>query len=296
MIRETAPAKINLWLHVGPLRPDRLHDLESLFVFAEHGDVVSAAPAQDLSLAIEGPFAAALEPFPIESNLVLKAARALKAASGVDAGAALTLDKRLPVAAGIGGGSSDAAAALRALVRLWGVDISPSALARLAFELGADVPACLEGRPVYVSGAGEAISPGPALPPLWACLVNPGVATPTGPIFQAFDQENPFPPAPLRHRPARLSGLEEVREAGRATANHLEPYAVRSETVIGEARRFLAETPGAIFTRMSGSGATVFALYGDSRDADRAALGAAARGWWSMATRIAAGDAGGSME
>lgn len=296
MIRETAPAKINLWLHVGPLRPDRLHDLESLFVFATQGDVIGAAPAQELSLTVEGPFAAALAPFSIESNLVLKAAHALRAASGVDAGAALTLDKRLPVAAGIGGGSSDAAAALRALVRLWRVDISPTALASLAFQLGADVPACLEGRPVYVGGAGEAVTPGPHLPSLWTCLVNPGVATPTGPVFQAFDEENPSPPPPLRYRPAQLSGPEEVREAGRMTANDLEPYAVRREKVIGEVLRFLAETPGAIFSRMSGSGATVFALYEDSRDADRAAHAAAARGWWSMATRIAAGDAGGSME
>lgn len=290
MIREAAPAKINLWLHVGPVRADRLHAIESLFVFADDGDMVSAAPARDLTLTVVGPFAAALSGFPIESNLVLKAAHALRKEADIGQGAALMLDKRLPVAAGVGGGSADAAAALRALVRLWRLDISETRLARLAFSLGADVPACLARAPVYVGGAGEEIAPGPVLPPLFVCLVNPRVETPTGPIFRAFDRENPAPSAPLRLRPSRLSTLAEVRAALAAARNDLEPHAVRRQGVIGIAQEFLAESPGAIFSRMSGSGATVFALYGDRQSAARAARRAAARGWWALATRISCGD------
>ena len=289
MIREAAPAKINLWLHVGPVRADGLHAIESLFVFAEDGDIVSAAPARELTLAVEGPFASALSGFPVESNLVFKAASLLKKAARVKQGAALTLDKRLPVAAGIGGGSADAAAALRALVRLWRLDISEAMLARLAFSLGADVPACLARAPVYVGGAGEVLAPGPSLPPLWACLVNPGVETPTGPIFRAFDLENPAPAAPLRLRPSRLATLGDVKRAFAASRNDLEPYAAGRENIIGSARKFLAESPGAIFSRMSGSGATVFALYGNRPAAARAARRAAAKGWWSLAAKIASG-------
>ena len=169
MIVETAPAKINLYLHVGPLRGDGLHELASLFVFAYDGDIVTAAPSSDLSLTINGPFASALDGFPVTSNLVWRAADLLRHRFGVGDGAALTLEKNLPIAAGIGGGSADAAAALRALRKLWLLDISDVALAALSFELGADVPACLARAPVNVTGAGEILAPGPVLPPLWIC-------------------------------------------------------------------------------------------------------------------------------
>lgn len=289
MICETAPAKINLWLHVGPVRADGLHAIESLFVFAEDGDIVSAAPSSDMTLTVKGAFAPALSDFPVEDNLVFKAAAVLREAARVKQGAALTLDKRLPVAAGIGGGSADAAAALRALVRLWRLDISEATLARLAFSLGADVPACLARAPVFVGGAGEELALGPRLPPLWACLVNPRVETPTGPVFRAFDLENPSPAAALRFRPSRLATLGEVKRAFSASRNDLEPYAARRQNIIGVARKFLAESPGAIFSRMSGSGATVFALYGNRPAAVRAARRAAAKGWWALATKIATG-------
>lgn len=286
MIAEAAPAKINLYLHVGPVRADGLHLIESLFVFADAGDVVCAGPAEALSLTITGPFAGALSGFPLADNLVLRAAHALRAAAGVTVGAALVLDKRLPVAAGIGGGSADAAAALRALVRVWDLDCSESMLARIAFSLGADVPACLSGRPVYVGGAGEEIASGPSLPPVWVCLVNPRVETPTGPIFRAFDTANPAPPAPAQVRPQHIASIGELADFLSPMRNDLEPHAVRRESVIGAARDFLAFSPGALISRMSGSGATVFALYPSKEPAERAALAASAKGWWAMAAKL----------
>lgn len=292
MIVEAAPAKVNLWLHVGPLRADGLHEIESLFVFADQGDVVRAEPANELSLEIEGLFAGALAGFPIQDNLVLRAASALQAAAGVRAGARLVLDKRLPVAAGIGGGSADAAAALRALARLWDARIAPESMGRLAFSLGADVPACLDLRPVYVAGAGERIEPGPALPPLHLCLVNPGVAMPTGPVFRDFDAAHPAPPSPTRLRPERLPDAEAVRRAMLASRNDLQPFALRRETVIGVALEFLAHCPGALSSRMSGSGATVFALFERTADAQEAARRAGARGWWALAAGVASEGAG----
>jgi 4-diphosphocytidyl-2-C-methyl-D-erythritol kinase len=178
-----APAKINLYLHIGPLRADRLHDLASLFVFAHDGDVIRVEAAKDLSLKVTGPYAPLLKDLPPEKNLVYRAAELLAREADVRAGAAITLEKHLPVAAGVGGGSADAAAALRALVKLWNVNISETALSRLAFRLGADVPACLARAPVNVSGAGERIEKGPVLPPLWIALVNPRVEMPTGPYI-----------------------------------------------------------------------------------------------------------------
>lgn len=287
-ITEVAPAKINLCLHVGPVRRDGLHDLASLFVFATDGDRIAATHSRDLSLRIEGPYAAALTRFSVESNLVYRAAVALRRECGVSVGAALTLDKRLPIAAGIGGGSSDAAAALRVLCRLWDVAPPKDILRRLAFSLGADVPACLKARPVYVAGAGERVSKGPVLPPLWVCLVNPRVETPTGPIFRAFDRANPSPPPPTVPTPGRLATISDVGAFLSMTRNDLEPYAVRRNSVIGAARDFVAECPGARLARMSGSGATVFGLFADGISAERAARAASARGWWSLAARISA--------
>lgn len=291
MIEEVAPAKINLFLHVGPVRGDGLHEIASLFVFADDGDRISAEPARDLSLKIAGPFAGALAPFPLQSNLVWRAAEALRAETGIAEGAAITLDKRLPIASGVGGGSSDAAAALRALIRLWRAEISEGALNRLAFSLGADVPACLVRRPVYVTGAGETIAEGPRLPPVWAALVNPRVETPTGPIFRAFDAENPAPAKPLIPKKRALTDYGVLTDYLAATRNDLEPHAVHRQSVIGAARDFLAECPGCLLARMSGSGATVFGLFGSSAAAERAAQQAGAKGWWAMAAQLAAGDA-----
>ncbi|MEZ5914332.1 MAG: hypothetical protein R3C42_01730 [Parvularculaceae bacterium] len=169
MIRETAPAKINLFLHVGALRADRLHDLESLFVFADAGDMLEASASDDLTLEISGQFAGALRAEPIETISSCAPHGSFKGKPGSGAAPPLRSTSVFPSRPGIGGGSADAAAALRALVRLWRVDISPDDLRALAFRLGADVPACLSRAPVWVGGAGETVTAGPLLPPLWVC-------------------------------------------------------------------------------------------------------------------------------
>lgn len=206
LLTEFAPAKVNLTLHVVGKREDGYHLLDSLMAFAGIGDTLTAEPADSLSLTLSGPFADALETALAgeTENIVLKAARRLAAAAGVPAKAALTLDKHLPVAAGIGGGSADAAAALRLLSRLWGVELSKDALVSLALDLGADVPVCLLGRASNVSGVGEILSDAPPLPPAWLVLANPlvGVATPE--VFKArrgrFNQSAPLKDTPHNAR------------------------------------------------------------------------------------------------
>ncbi len=288
MITETAPAKVNLYLHIGAVRPDGLHDLASLFVFTDDGDVVHVEKADRLSLNVTGPFAGALNDSPPQQNLVWKAAALLRNEYAVIGGAAITLEKNLPVAAGIGGGSADAAAALRALIRLWNLDVAEEALARLAFQLGADVPACLSRAPVNVSGAGEILSPGPSLAPLWICLINPGVAMPTGRVFRAFDAANPSPAAPVL---ATSTGAtcEAAVELLRQTRNDLEPVACAIAPEVKAVLAFLVARPGALGARMSGSGATCFALFSSSAGAKRASVSAKARGWWALASRLCVG-------
>ena len=179
-----APAKINLYLHVTGRRADGYHELDSLVVFADLGDTVTVAPDHGLRLTIDGPFASALPAG--GDNLVLRAARALADAAGVEAKAAIGLTKRLPVAAGLGGGSADAAAALGALAALWGIEAGSEMLEDFARGLGADVPACLGGRPAFVGGIGEALSPAPPLPPAWVVLANCGRALSTAAVFAAY--------------------------------------------------------------------------------------------------------------
>ena len=287
MIAEIAPAKINLYLHVGPVRADGLHALDSVFVFADAGDIITAAPAARLSLDIIGRFASALATLPIENNLVFRAALALQKAMGVSLGARLVLDKRLPIASGLGGGSADAAATLRALMRLWRLDFSKPALRRLAFRLGADVPACLDRRPVRVRGAGESLSEGPRLPPLWACLVNPNIPLPTGPVFRAFDAAQPSPPRPAGPEMAGPSYFEMIHLM-KNSRNDLQAIAIARHGVIQRAIERLERRPGALAARMAGSGATVFGLFTSAAAAERAARHAAGFGWWSMSARLSA--------
>jgi 4-diphosphocytidyl-2-C-methyl-D-erythritol kinase len=270
------------------LRRDRLHDLDSLFLFADDGDRLRASEARNLSLEIVGPFAGSLAREPVERNLVWRAAELLRREAGVSDGARIVLDKRLPIASGIGGGSADAAAALRALIRLWRVSIDSRRLARLAFSLGADVPACLHRLPVHVTGAGDRMGPGPALPPLWVCLVNPNVPMPTGPVFRAFDRANPTPRAPTA---PSIGGAcyAEVANILKNSRNDLEPIAIRRNNVIQTVIAGLARRPGALGARMSGSGATVFGLFTSAEAAARAARDAAGKGWWSMGAGIETG-------
>lgn len=271
MIRETAAAKVNLALHVTGRRADGYHLLDSLVVFAALGDVITAEPAPALSLAITGPMAAGLDAG--EDNLVLRAARAF----GADSGARLGLEKHLPVASGIGGGSADAAAALRALARLWGRAL-PDAAAVLA--LGADVPVCLAGRAMRMQGVGEVLTPLPALPQGWLVLANPrqGISTPA--VFRALTRRD-HPPLPALPAAGWADAAALAGWMGQ-TRNDLEPAAESLLPQIADLRSALARQPGCLIARMSGSGATCFGLFGDKAQARAAvaALRAAEPGWW----------------
>lgn len=263
-----APAKLNLTLHVTGRRADGYHLLDSLVTFADVGDVLTAAPAAALSLAVTGPMAAGCPGG--EDNLVWRAARALDPA----AGARLTLDKQLPAAVGLGGGSSDAAAALRALARLWG---RPCPAPPDALHLGADVPVCLAARTVRMGGIGEVLAPARALPPAWVVLVNPGVGVPTAAVFAALARRD-NPPMP-RELP-RLADAAALAAFLRAMRNDLEAPAASLAPAIDAARAALVARPGCLLARMSGSGATVFGLFTDPVAASAAAAALARPGWW----------------
>lgn len=282
--REAAPAKLNLYLHVVGRRPDGYHLLDSLAVFADARDVVSAAAAPGLSLALIGRFGAALTAEP--DNLVLRAARALAEACGVAADAALTLDKMLPVASGIGGGSADAAAVLGGLVRLWGLDAAAIDLQDLALDLGADVPVSLFGEAAFVGGIGEEIVRAPALPPAWLVLVNPGVALSTPAVFEARGGEF-SKPGRFDDSPATAAVLAEFLAR---TGNDLTEAAIGIEPVIGDVLKTLEAAEEVLLARMSGSGATCFGLFADASAAARAAaeISQSQPGWWVRATPLLA--------
>jgi 4-diphosphocytidyl-2-C-methyl-D-erythritol kinase len=279
----TARAKINLYLHVLGRRGDGYHELDSLVGFAELGDRLSLAPAPDVVLSIAGPFAHGLEAG--SGNLVLKAARLLQARFEITKGAAISLEKRLPVAAGLGGGSADATAALVGLARLWGLAAGRKELAPLAPELGADVAACLAGRPAFMGGAGERLEPAPALPEMGAILANPGVPLATREVFAA--RSGPF------SEPARFVGPVRSAEALvgllKQRRNDLTEPALRLAPQIGEVLSSLEGVAGVMMARMSGSGATCFGLTRTPAEAERGAEALRARrpGWWVAATRLA---------
>ena len=282
-ISVAAPAKINLYLHVVGRRPDGYHELDSLVAFADIADTVSAAPADAVSLAVDGRFAAALAGDAAD-NLVLRAAGLLAARVDVTTGAALQLTKALPVASGIGGGSSDAAATLLALQRLWGLAPTSDVLAALAARLGADVPVCLLGRAAWLGGIGEVLEPASKLPPVAILLVNPGIALSTPAVFKA--RRGAFSnPGRFAAMPADAVGLA---AALRERRNDLTAAAVALVPAIGDVLADLAASDGALLGRMSGSGATCFALFADE-DAARAAGVDLARKhprWWVAAGRL----------
>jgi 4-diphosphocytidyl-2-C-methyl-D-erythritol kinase len=263
-----APAKVNLYLHVTGKRADGYHLLDSLAVFPDVGDVVSAAPAEALTLAIGGPRGEGLHGE--TDNLVLRAARLLAPGRG----AALTLEKNLPVASGIGGGSADAAAALRVLTALWGLEEVD--LPSLALRLGADVPVCLESRPARMQGIGEFLLPAPGLPDFGMVLVNPGVAVPTPAVFRARQGE--FSPPP--DLPEAWADVDAMAADLAACTNDLQIAAIGSAPVIGEVLAMLAALPGAKLARMSGSGATCFAIFATRTEAAAAAQKVPAP-WWA---------------
>jgi 4-diphosphocytidyl-2-C-methyl-D-erythritol kinase len=283
-IEVPAHAKVNLYLHVVGRCADGYHLLDSLIAFASVHDDLVAEESDRLSLALTGPFGRALAPAGAD-NLVLRAARRLAETLGRPANAALRLEKRLPIASGIGGGSADAAAALKALIRLWRVELPEAALGELALGLGADVPICLAGRAARVGGVGEMIAPlGAALPAAGLLLANPGVPVPTPAVFRA--RQGPFSTAapPLPDAPT-LAGLVDFLAD---TRNDLAPPALGLAPVIGEVLEALTPLPGCLLARLSGSGATCFGLFADERAAGQAAerLGTAHPAWWIAPGRL----------
>lgn len=270
MITEAAPAKINLALHLRRKRPDGYHDLETLFAFARDGDAVTVEPADRDVFTINGPFAASLTG---GDNLVARARDAFRAAF-VCPPVAITLDKHLPVASGIGGGSADAAATLRALARLTGIDPVEPRVRAIAAGLGADVPACLVGRTAFATGRGDELVPLPPLGDMPLLLVNPGTPLSTAAMFAAWDG---IDAGPLDHAGDPLV-------AALAGGNSFTAPALAAVPAIADMLARLAEAPGVVLARLSGSGATCFTLFHDIASRDMAATAAAARGWWTLAT------------
>jgi len=282
-LTEHAPAKVNLYLHVTGRRDDGYHLLDSLVVFAGVVDTLTAEPADALSLTVTGPFAAGLKDEP--DNLVLRAARALATEFGVVATVHLVLEKHLPVASGIGGGSTDAAATLRLLCRLWRQSPAPGRLANLAARLGADVPVCLAGQNARMGGIGERLDPAPALPRCGIVLANPGIGVATAEVFRkrggAWSQ-----PAIL---PSGWSTAADMAADLARLGNDLEVPASGLHPVIHQVLGMLEATPGCLLARMSGSGATCFALYADVATARRAAMQLQQRVPWCWAGSLHGG-------
>ena len=264
--REIAPAKLNLALHVRNKRSDGRHDIETVFAFCTDGDLLRAEEAPEITLQVSGPFAADLGA--IEDNLVLRAARMLQKAAAVGAGAALHLDKRLPVASGIGGGSADAAATLRILTGMWNSD--PAHAMAVAPALGSDVPACLLSLPARGEGAGDTLSMVDLgeLRGTPVLLVNPRVPLSTAEVFAGWDGVD-------------RGALGDWRD-GR---NDLQEAATARAPLIATVLAWLNAQTGAGLVRMSGSGATCFALFSQEAERDTAAT-AVPREWWHLATHL----------
>jgi 4-diphosphocytidyl-2-C-methyl-D-erythritol kinase len=275
---ERAAAKINLFLHVGAKRPDGFHPLQSLAVFTDLGDALAIAPASDLSLKIDGPFAQGLDGE--GDNLVLRAARALGSQ-----GAKLTLTKNLPVASGIGGGSADAAAALRGLNALWNSGKDNAALCEMAAAMGSDIPVCVLSTPSFMEGRGEILRAPDSMPRLPMLLVNPRVAVPTKDVFAALKDRSG---AEMSLPRGRFHDTADLLRFLETTRNDLEAPALALQPVIGEVLTAIAALPGALLTRMSGSGATCFGIFADDACCVRAAqiLKETSPNWWVAPTFV----------
>ncbi len=274
MIEEAAPAKLNLALHVRARRPDGYHELETLFAFVVDGDTIRLDPAGPPGLTIAGPFAAGLSGE--GDNLVTRAERLFAERVKPVPPAAIELVKRLPVASGIGGGSADAAATLRALARVHGVASDDRRLVDCAAALGSDVPACLLGRAALGRGRGEQLEPLPALPPLPALLVNPLVPVSTAAVFARWDGVD-------------RGGIEQGGSLAAALTgrNDLEPPARAIAPMIDGVLERLRLQAGVILARMSGSGATCFALFDTVEARRNAAAALAGEPWWCLETALA---------
>lgn len=279
---EIARAKVNLFLHVLGRRPEGYHELRMMVVFPRIGDLVTAEPAKGLSLSISGPFGGGLGAG--ADNLTLGAAAALARKVGGAPGAALHLEKNLPIAAGIGGGSADAGAALRVLARMWpGAECAD--LPDIAFALGADAPMCLAQTPAIAVGAGERLSPAPAFPGFWVVLVNPMKQLSTAEVFAGLERrDNPEGAA----APARFVDLAHLTSWLSTQRNDMESAARRLRPEIGVVLSALSWDRTCLFHRMSGSGATCFGIFANETLAVAAAdrLRTTEPGWWVAAAEV----------
>lgn len=282
-----AHAKINLALHVTGRRPDGYHLIESLAVFTRFGDRVETTLADSDQFSVSGKYASAV---PLDSdNLAVKARDALRMAAGLQhtPPVVIRLEKNLPVASGVGGGSSDAAAVLRGLTQAWRLDIDDAELARIGLSLGADVPMCLAAKPLIARGVGDELSIVPDFPALGLVLVNPGTAVSTAEVFAALARRDNdgLPPLP------RTFDFHSVRNWLEITRNDLEPAASAILPAIGRALSVLNRA-GSGFSRMSGSGATCFGLFETGNVAKRAAAEIRSRepDWFVAATRSIASE------
>ncbi len=280
-----APAKINLYLHVTGRRDDGYHRLDSLIAFAGIHDTLSFAESDRLELRIDGPCAGPLHDE--RDNLVLRAARGLAQLAGIEAGAAIELNKRLPVSAGMGGGSADAAAAIRGLCQLWKLDPADGDVAELALRLGADVPICLLGKAAFIGGVGERIALSPALPPCSIVLVNDGLELSTPAVFAtrdgSFSAAERFDYAPADA--AELTAILATRH------NDLCAPAQRLNPAITMVLAAIEATDKVLLSRMTGSGGTCFGLFANPAGAAAAALalGRAHPEWWIRAASLESG-------
>jgi len=280
-----ARAKINLFLHITARRDNGYHELDSLAVFADTADrlalVGQAEPGAPMALGIDGPFSEGLDAG--SDNLVLRAAAALRDAASLPQTVPnwhMRLTKNLPVASGIGGGSADAAAALRLLADAWdckGIDLAP-----IAAGLGADVPVCLAQTTQRMQGIGERLVTPPRMPRCAMVLVNPGIAVPTPAVFRAW-KESQAGFRPAASLPVSWPDVGALVETLRTTANDLQPPAIALYPVIGDVLQALSASEHCLFARMSGSGATCFGLYASVEEARQVLAGLRARGWWAEA-------------
>lgn len=282
-----APAKVNLFLHVGAPGADGYHPICSLMAFADVGDLVTCGPAEVFDLQLLGPFASGLAP--AAENLIMRAVRALVAeVKRPVAPVSFVLNKRLPVASGLGGGSSDAGAALRLMREVLDLPVSDDRLDAVAAELGADGAACLWGRPVIAEGRGERLAPAPELPPLDAVLVNPGVPVATPEVYRRFDAGGRFGDVTPPRVPDAFESAAELAAWLATLRNDLELPAIAAAPEVGAVLATLQGEPETLLARVSGSGGTCFALCASDIEAESLAerIEAMAPRWWVQRCRL----------
>lgn len=286
--RERAPAKINLYLHVLDRRPDGYHELDSLVAFASAHDVIEITVSDSFTLTVDGPFTDSLAATPAEDNLALRAAQAAVAASGAASTAfAVRLTKNLPVASGLGGGSADAAAVLRASGHVLG--LTRETLLHLAADLGADVPVCVHARTMHMAGVGDRLTSAPQLPGASLVLVCPQIPVDTADVYSRWLRNADPPALPLGSTVRDVQSLADFLHAHR---NDLTAPAQTIAPQIADVVQALADNPGCLLARMSGSGPACFGLFGDAGDAAEALvrISSTRPEWWAVVTQLEVGE------